>query len=181
MKAPEQIASTRLLLRRPESNDVDIIFSRYSSDPLVCRYLAWRMHNSFEDTRLFLHYSDAEWERTGVGPYLVFSKVDQQLCGSTGISIGDEREASVGYVLAKDSWGKGFATEALRVMRDLALEMKISRIYAHVHPQHQPSRHVLEKAGFTLDGTLRSAFEFPNLSPGQLLDVVSYSWRPLCK
>lgn len=178
MKAPEQIALSRLLLRRPTIADVNAIFSRYSTDPEVCQYLAWPMHKTVKDTHLFLQFSDAEWERTGAGPYLVFSKVDKQLRGSTGISIGYEFEASVGYVLARDSWGSGYATEALCAMRDLSSEMNVSRIYAHVHPQHRPSRHVLEKAGFTLDGTLRSAFEFPNLSPGKLLDVVSYSWRP---
>ena len=34
------------------------------------------------------------------------------LLGATGLELKDEGEAVTGYVLAKDAWGKGYATEA---------------------------------------------------------------------
>ena len=67
-------------------------------------------------------------------------------------------------MLAKDAWGRGFATEALGAMVEIARASGVSRLYALCHVDHRPSAHVLEKCGFTCEGTLRQYAEFPNLS-----------------
>jgi RimJ/RimL family protein N-acetyltransferase len=63
MKAPETVKTKRLLLRKPIIDDADEIFERYAGDPEVTRYLGWPMHKSVDDTRAFLEWSDAEWNR----------------------------------------------------------------------------------------------------------------------
>ena len=173
-----EITTDRLLLRKPSVADAEAIFDRYASDPVVCRYLAWPMHRNIADTLAFLEFSDAEWTRWPAGPYLIFAKADNELCGSTGLAFESATLASTGYVLAQGSWGNGFAAEALLAMRSLAANLGVLRLYAHVHPDHRSSQRVLKKGAFALDGTLVAEFEFPNLDPGKLFDVVSYSWRP---
>jgi RimJ/RimL family protein N-acetyltransferase len=84
MKGPERIETARLLLRKPVLDDAEAVFSRYASDPEVTKYLAWPRHGSIEHTRLFLRFSDAEWERWPVGPYLIEFKDDLQLLGAQG-------------------------------------------------------------------------------------------------
>lgn len=179
MSAPEIIETDRLLLRKPLATDAEAIFERYASDPDVCRFLAWPMHTCIEDTKKFLEFSDNEWSRWPAGPYLAFSKLDGYLLGSTGLGFESLTLVSTGFVLAKNAWGRGLATEALKAMRALATDLRVLHLYAHVYPQHHASRRVLEKAGFIHDGTLEKEFEFPNLSPGDLIDVVSYSCRPI--
>ena len=176
MKAPETITTDRLLLRKPEGEDASDIFERYANDPEVTRFLAWPMHNSIDDTRAFLEFSDAEWDRWPAGPYLICSLTDGSLLGSTGLAFEVPFRATTGYVLARDSWGQGYATEALIAMRNLAADLGVERLYAMCHPEHRPSRHVLEKGGFEFEGTLRRFSEFPNLQPGVAQDVVSYAW-----
>lgn len=176
MKAPETIKTERLLLRRPVSSDANDIFERYASDAEVTRYLAWPIHRSVDDTRDFLEFSDAEWDRWPAGPYLICALADGRLLGSTGLAFEVPFRATTGYVLAKDSWGQGFATEALLAMRSLAADLGVERLYAMCYPEHQPSRRVLEKGGFEFEGTLRRFSEFPNLHPGVADDVVSYAW-----
>ncbi len=178
MSAPEIIETKRLLLRKPLAKDAEAIYERYASDPDVCRFLAWPIHTCIEDTQAFLEFSDDEWNRWPAGPYLIFSKPGGYLLGSTGLGFESSTLASTGYVLAKDAWGNGFATEALKAMRALAADLKVRRLYAHVYPQHHASRRVLEKSGFHLDGTLETEFEFPNFRLGDLIDVVSYSCMP---
>jgi len=176
VKAPETIKTDRLLLRKPASGDATEIFGRYASDAEVTRFLAWPMHTSIDDTRAFLEFSDAEWARWPAGPYLICSGADGSLLGSTGLAFEASFRATTGYVLAKDSWGQGFATEALLAMRQMAADLGVERLYALCHPEHQPSRRVLEKGGFEFEGTLRRFSEFPNLDPGTAQDVVSYAW-----
>jgi RimJ/RimL family protein N-acetyltransferase len=174
MKAPDTIETSRMLLRRPRPFDAAAIFSRYASDPDVTRYVGWPRHRSVEDTRSFLAFCDAQWEATPAGPYLLFSRADASLLGSAGLMFETSASALTGYVLARDAWGQGFATEALGAMVELARSLGASRIYAHCHPEHRASERVLEKCAFALEGTLARHSEFPNLAPGVISDVVQY-------
>ncbi|HUI64024.1 MAG TPA: GNAT family protein [Bacteroidota bacterium] len=128
-----------------------------------------------EDAHSFLRQSDTEWARWPAGPYLIRARTDHVLVGGTGLTFETPYRAMTGYVLAKDAWGMGYATETLRAIVELARELGVRRLYALCHTQHAASRHVLEKGAFQREGTLRQYMEFPNLSPGQLFDVFCYA------
>jgi len=175
--APERIETGRLILQRPREADVEPIFRRYASDPHVTRYLSWPVHVSIEQTRAFLTFSDDEWRRWPAGPYLVFSREDGALLGGTGLSFETPARAATGYVLAKDAWGRGIASEALTAMVDLARAAGVQRLYAICHIDHHPSARVLEKCGFEREAVLRRFLQFPNL-PGGPADVLKYARVP---
>jgi ribosomal-protein-alanine N-acetyltransferase len=159
----ETVETARLLLRRPQRSDAQAIFERYGSDVEVTRYLGWSRHESLKDTRRFLDFSDEQWERWPAGPYLIESRADRRLLGSTGLGFETPECAATGYVLARDSWGQGFATEALTAMVELATQLKARRLYALCHKEHRASLHVLEKSGFQNEGAHRQNTGFPNL------------------
>jgi RimJ/RimL family protein N-acetyltransferase len=175
MKAPVRIETARLLLVRPDAGDAASIFERYASDPEVTRFLGWPRHQSVDDTNAFLRFSTDEWERWPAGPYLIRSLGDGQLVGGTGLGFEAPQRAVTGYVLAKDAWGKGYATEALGAISDLARSLGVTRLYALCHPDHRASWRVLEKCGFVRDRTSTRQAEFPNLAPGVLQDVLCYA------
>jgi RimJ/RimL family protein N-acetyltransferase len=185
VRAPATIETDRLVLRRPLAEDARNMFVRYASDPAVTRYLGWRPHTSLEDTRLLLASCDAEWAQFGVGCYLIQAKEDGQLLGSASLRLVSGQQAATGYLLARDAWGRGYATEALRAMRSLALRLGVLRLTAICHPEHEASWRVLQKCGFTREGVLRSHAQFPNIAPAVASDVLSYSyvfeneWQPL--
>ena len=170
----ERIETERLVLRRPVAADASAVFARYSSDPEVTRFMSWPRHRSIEDCSMFLQFSDTQWER-GVGPYLIEARDGGRLLGGTGLGFETPQRAATGYVLARDAWGQGYATEALRAVVDVAARAGVRRLYALTHTEHSASWHVLEKCAFVREGILRSHTEFPNLSPGELSDVLSYA------
>jgi ribosomal-protein-alanine N-acetyltransferase len=174
LKAPPRLETDRLILTAPTAADADAVFERYASDLEVTRYLGWPRHRSVTATREFLAFSEAEWQRWPAGPYLIWSRSDDRLLGGTGLGFEREDEAVTGYVLAKDAWGNGYATEALRAMVDVSSRIDLRRIYAFCHPRHQASSRVLEKCGFTRDESWSTQAEFPNLDPGILQDVLRY-------
>jgi RimJ/RimL family protein N-acetyltransferase len=174
VRAAERVETQRLVLRRPRRQDAQAIFTRYASDADVTRFLAWPTHQSIDATRAFLEFSDAEWARWPAGPYLVESREENALVGATGLAFETPYRASTGYVFAKDAWGKGYATEALRAVVDIARSTGRIRLYAVCHLDNTASWHVLEKAGFTREGVLRRHAEFPNLRPGEPCDVLCY-------
>ena len=151
------------------------MFARYASDPVVTRYLGWATHRAVDETRAFLALSDAEWDRWPAGPYLICSRADGGLLGGTGLGFETPHRASTGYVLARDAWGQGYATETLQAIVATAHPAGVQRLYALCHPDHRPSRRVLEKCGFQLEGTLRRHTEFPNLRRGVVVDVLCYA------
>jgi RimJ/RimL family protein N-acetyltransferase len=174
-KAPTQIETTRLVLLQPQASDAASIFERYASDPDVTRFLGWPQHATVADTQVFLRFSAAEWERWPAGPYLIRSRSDGRLLGGTGLSFEGPQRAVTGYVLAKDAWGQGYATEALGAVLDVARRIGIARLHALCHPEHSASRRVLEKCGFVRDGSWTQQMEFPNLAPGVPQDVLCYA------
>jgi|SRR5437667_8815787 len=175
MKALETIESARLVLQCPQHKDAEAIFSAYASDPVVTRYVGWPRHASLAATEAFLAFSKAEWGRWPAGPYLIRSRADGVLLGSTGLAFETAYRASTGYVLSRDAWGKGYATEALQAMVGVARSVGIRRLYAICHTEHRASWRVLEKCGFLHEGVLHQYTEFPNLRPGELSDVFCYA------
>jgi ribosomal-protein-alanine N-acetyltransferase len=172
--APERLTTARLILRRPLCTDAETIFTRYSADPEVTQFLGWQRHNSIDDTRRFLHFSDEEWGRWHAGPYLIEHLEDARLLGSTGLHFETPTRAVTGYVLAKDSWGFGYATEALGAMVRLGKELKVHELRALCHPAHVASQRVLEKCGFACQAKRIEGTPFPNLEATLCADALCY-------
>jgi len=79
---------------------------------------------------------------------------------------------AIGYYLVPSERGKGYGTEAVRIMVDyLFLSKNIVRIQAETHPENVASHKVLEKAGFKREGTIRKSF----FSRGVWRDTVLFS------
>jgi len=174
VKAPTKITTARLVLSKPVSSDAEAIFERYAGDADVTRFLGWRRHRSIADTEAFLAFSAEEWERWPAGPYLIWSRDDGRLLGSTGLGFETPDHAVAGYVLAKDAWGHGYATEALTAIVDAAGHIGVRRLRAFCHPAHRSSWRVLERCGFVRDRGWSRQVEFPNLAPGVPQDVACY-------
>jgi [ribosomal protein S5]-alanine N-acetyltransferase len=174
MKAPWQLRTKRLVLTTPDPGDTAAIFERYASDPEVTRYLSWPRHRSMADTTAFLQFSAQEWARWPAGPYLIRARREDRLLGSTGLGFEAPDRASTGYVLAKDAWGMGYATEALAAIVSLASELGVTHLHAACHAEHHASARVMEKCGFDRDHGWTQRAEFPNLVPGVPQEVACY-------
>ena len=108
------------------------------------------------------------------GPYFIWLRDDGQPLGGTGLAFAGADGAVTGYVLAKDAWGKGYATEALTAMVQIAPQIGVKRLIAQCHPEHQKSWRILQKCGSVRDTNWTQQVEFPNLAPGVLQDVLCY-------
>jgi RimJ/RimL family protein N-acetyltransferase len=159
-------------LRKPVAADADQIYKRYAADPEVTRFVGWPTHTSLEQTKAFLAYCDAEWDRWPAGAYLIEDRTGGRLLGSTGLAFETETTAVTGYVLARDAWGHGYATEALIAIVQLARNVGLRHLYALCHSEHQASIRVLEKCGFRLKHQLE--YDFPNLAGGCRATCVRY-------
>ncbi len=173
MNPPEFLQTARVTLRRPRRSDAEAIFERYASDPEVTRYLGWPRHRSVEDSHGFVRYALDGWETGRDLPYLAFAREDGRLLGSTGLHFETPARAFTGYVLARDAWGRGLATEMASAMAALAFsDPQLHRFFAYCHVDNPASARVMEKAGMQREGVLRRYLWFPNLEAPVPGDVV---------
>lgn len=64
--------------------------------------------------------------------------------------------AEIGYYIAPQFWGNGLATQAVKLLTEYIFgTTEIMRLYAEPFVRNKASCRVLEKAGFTFEGTLR--------------------------
>ena len=75
-------------------------------------------------------------------------------------TIDDEAaEAELGYIVAAHARGRGVASEALRQLTAWAFEQRgIRRAYLLIDVDNGASSTVAERAGYTLEGVMRSAY-----------------------
>lgn len=109
---------------------------------------------------------DAEWWiETGAKENGSVTKVIEyggEFVGSVGIKPQtgwQSHTAEIGYWIGEEYWGKGIATEALRLMTELAFsELGFKKLFAPVLEPNRASMRVLEKSGYVLEGVLRKEF-----------------------
>ena len=80
------------------------------------------------------------------------------LQGAVGLTDIDwrDRRAEVGYWVAAQWRGRGFASMAVRLLSDWALSHAgLERLDLYANPGNQASQRVAEKAGYTREGLLR--------------------------
>ncbi len=152
-----ELRTERLVLREFSLNDQDAAH-RYGSDEEVTRYMTWGP-NSQSDTA---NYLMEVVRRASTEPRASFTlavvNLDGDLIGAAHLKFTDaeHRQGELGYVLAKDSWGFGYATEVARSLIAFGIdELGLEWITATCHPENRASARVLEKAGMRFEGTLR--------------------------
>lgn len=85
-------------------------------------------------------------------------KANEQIVGNVRLGITDleNSEAILGYALAPEYWGQGYASEAVKAITDFAFKtLLMHRVYAMVDTENTASINVLQKYKFALEGTLR--------------------------
>jgi len=92
------------------------------------------------------------YQTWGFGPYAVLEKSNQEVIGYCGLfffpDLDGQAEIEIGYRLARSAWGKGYATEAARAVRDYAFTtLRTRRLIALIDPSNFSSVRVAEKIG----------------------------------
>lgn len=82
--------------------------------------------------------------------------------------------AEIGYWIGEPYWGKGYATEVVKLLLNVAFEeLNLSRAYAHIFEFNKGSMRVLEKAGFHKEAIIKSSI----IKEGKIFDEYLYSIR----
>ncbi|HOO72961.1 MAG TPA: GNAT family N-acetyltransferase [Spirochaetota bacterium] len=168
------IGTERLLLRKPLISDSGAVFTSYARDPDVSRYLTWRPHKTIDETKGFIEFCIRNFNKDSFLAWCIIRRADNKLLGMVHLVI-KENDANFGYVLLKDAWGKGYATEALKAVIEYGFSLRsIQRIWGICDTGNPASARVMEKAGLCRDSILKKHIVHPNVSD-EPRDVYRYS------
>jgi len=166
------IHTDRLLLREFEKSDVDDVFE-YSQNPNVGPRAGWAPHKTKRESKYAVK-SFIESRCTWAIVYRGTNKV----IGTIGLHPDDKRHnrraRMMGYSISEEYWGMGLATEAAKAVLRHAFEVwKLDLVSIHHFPENEKSKRVIEKCGFTYEGTIRFASQLFNEPTAR--DNVCYS------
>ncbi len=177
----DRLELARLVLRRVAPDDLPF-FARIHALPEVARYLyPGGRPRSPEELAAWLRSTLASYERLALGYLAVLRKEDGALIGRCGLMelvveaaapehgvrrgwFGDAQapagvaltfECELGYTFDPAVWGRGFATEAVRCVRDYARDvLRLSYAISAILPQNTRSRRVAERFGVRAAGQM---------------------------
>lgn len=162
-----ELRTARLLLRRWTEADREP-FAAINADPDVMRCLLGPMPR--EDSDAMIDRIEEHFERRGFGFWAVEVLGGPALVGMVGLAVvGFEAHfapaVEIGWRLASDQWGRGYATEAAaEAMRFGFDDLALKEIVAFTLPGNVASRAVMERLGMTHDPA--DDFEHPKLPEG---------------
>lgn len=151
------ITTDRLLLRRFRPGDAETL-AAYRSKPAVALYQSWRAPYSVERARYAIEtMAAADPEQPGWFQYAVELAAAGTHIGDVGVNLNDNlRQAEIGYTIAPEQQGRGYATEAVRALLDHLFRMRgLHKVSAECDARNVASARVLERLGFTREGLLR--------------------------
>ena len=171
---PHVVRTERLILRMPASDDAGAVGGWFALDSEVTRYLGWRPNGSKGDTQRVVQSWTTDWRGGRRFAWVLTTGQSDSPFGMIQLRF-DEHRADVGYILARDRWGEGYATEALDAVAELALGLpKMYRVSGVCDVENKASARVMEKAGFALEGVLRRFLRPPD-SGSEPRDACSYA------
>ncbi len=148
-----QLETDRLLLR-PFCRDDLQDFYAYASVPGVGERAGWKHHKSLEESQRILDMFIEE-DKT----FAIVCKESGKVIGSLGVEkygleqklteFDGYRGREIGYVLAKDFWGKGLMPEAVKAVIDyLFTAADMDFLLCGYYDFNSQSKKVQEKCGF---------------------------------
>jgi RimJ/RimL family protein N-acetyltransferase len=152
------LPTERLLVRRFRAADAPML-AAYRSDEDVARYQSWAAPFTLERAEDFAqHMAAADPDRPGWFQWAVELTAEKQLIGDVGVGLHENLlQADLGFTLARDRHGQGYATEAVRAVLDRLFTVQgVRRVSAECDARNVASARLLDRLGFTREGFLRS-------------------------
>lgn len=150
-----RLETDRLILRRFVDSDLPVLFA-YRNDPEVARYQSWGvtdksgLQDFMQSQKSLQPGTPGEWFQ-----FAIELKSTGELIGDCVLRTGmeDSRQGEIGFTLARQHQGKGFAFEAVSMLLEYAFtKLALHRIVAITDCENTFSIRLLERLGMRREG-----------------------------
>jgi len=155
------IQTERLLLRKPALEDAQGALALIT-DPVAMAFLGGVHPDAASDPEFVVRRWLERWDGNDCGPFSVVRLEDDRWLGRTGLLVWDVRtwthttfadagefaQPELGWALAREHWGRGYATEAAFAVREWAYaERGFQRLISLIDGANRRSQRVAERLG----------------------------------
>jgi [ribosomal protein S5]-alanine N-acetyltransferase len=159
MAATTKIETERLVLRRPRLSDAAALHAAYG-DPEVMKFIGDGKTMTLAKTKAWIEKALARWKADGFGHFVI--EKDRKVIGRAGFlvwdpdewktgtlaELGDHAAIELGWMLAREHWGNGYATEAAIALRNYGFkDLKFERLISLIMHGNDASVKVAERLG----------------------------------
>ena len=176
-----RLQGDRILLRDFLPPDRDALLALESDDAMFT-YMKFRVDRDSAQSVLW------PWllEEPNLNPRLRYNLVVEDtegFCGWAGIDrIEDVDSGQFGWYLRSDRWGRGYATEATRLLLDFGFStLHRATMWATADPENLASVRVLEKSGLTNRGLTEPVQTWRGPRPRVLFTIEAARWEALAR
>lgn len=147
-----KLETERLILRRYEDTDIDMQYE-VLTDNRLAEYIKFPNLTKEEELECIKDWiknaDDSKYEK-----WVITLKGDNTPIGNISVNRIEKKHnyCNVGYVILHAYWGKGYASEALKVVSDYLLDSGYCLVECSCNELNKQSSRVMEKAGFKKDG-----------------------------
>jgi ribosomal-protein-alanine N-acetyltransferase len=144
---------TDRLLIRPWRDDDRGSFIALTNDPAVMQYVHGGLPYTEDEVDEWFSRQARQIAEHEVCMGALIEQATGQFLGLSGVQpLGTTGQLEIGWILAREAWGKGYATEAgAAAMRHVLETLGRSRVVAIIAPDNEPSKRVAARLGMQYD------------------------------
>jgi|SRR6267142_6278775 len=152
-KSPITLETRQLTLRMLRESDFEP-YAEMVADPEVMRFIAdgktLSRHLAWRNLAMIVGH----WHLRGYGPWAVEERSTGQLVGRIGFWNPEGWPGfELGWILRRQFWGRGYATEGARAALDFAFtHMDHQQVISLIYPENAASIRVAQRLGEELAG-----------------------------
>ncbi|MBP5493059.1 MAG: amino acid racemase [Clostridiales bacterium] len=157
----QDIDTGRLLLRKFRYDDADSMLKNWVSDEAVQDMYAEPTYKTHEELKPLLDKYIGGYDSPYYYRWAVIEKSSSECIGQVAFFLVDQKNhyGEIEYCIGRAYQGKGYATEATKALIRYGFEtIHFHKIQICVRPSNQPSKKVIDKCGFILNGVLPDYF-----------------------
>jgi RimJ/RimL family protein N-acetyltransferase len=162
------IETERLLLRKPVLEDAQAALDLIT-DPVAMEFIGGVYPQAATDPEFVVRRWLDRWDGNGCGPFSIVRREDGRWLGRCGVLVWDARtwthttfadsgdfaQPELGWALAREHWGQGYATEAAIAVRGWARsERGFARLISLIGAANDRSQRVADRLGATPGETI---------------------------
>lgn len=110
---------------------------------------AWEKSFSDDEVNLWIEENLKRYENEGYSYFLLLEKLSKKIVGVMGPlieTINEEKFIGIAYILDKQFWGKGYATEGARACVEYAFnELNAEKVIAQIRTNNTSSKNVAKR------------------------------------